>query len=79
MESALLKTWSFKYAPQTLEEVIEHYNSGVHKSATIDPIMTLPGKEMGLLLSNTQKADLKAFLLTLTDTTILNNPNYSKP
>ncbi len=63
----------------TLEEVIEHYNSGVHKSATIDPIMTLPGKEMGLLLSNTEKADLKAFLLTLTDTTVLHNPLYGRP
>jgi cytochrome c peroxidase len=64
---------------QTLDEVIEHYNSGVHKTATIDPIMTLPGKEMGLLLSNTQKQHLKAFLLTLTDTTILSNPQYSRP
>jgi len=64
---------------QTLEEVIEHYNSGVHKTATIDPIMTLPGKEMGLLLSDTQKRHLKAFLLTLTDTTILSNPQYSRP
>ena len=64
---------------QTLDEVIEHYNSGVHKTATIDPIMTLPGKEMGLLLSNQQKANLKAFLLTLTDTTILNNPQFGKP
>jgi len=64
---------------KTLEEVIEHYNSGVKKSATLDPIMTLPGKEMGLLLSSQQKADLKAFLLTLTDTTILHNPAFSRP
>jgi len=64
---------------QTLDEVIEHYNSGVHKTATIDPIMTLPGKEMGLLLSTQQKADLKAFLLTLTDTTIFTNPLYGRP
>lgn len=64
---------------QTLDEVIEHYNSGVHKSSTIDPIMTLPGKEMGLLLSTQQKQHIKAFLLALTDTTILNNSQYSRP
>lgn len=64
---------------QTLDEVIEHYNSGVHKTATIDPIMTLPGKEMGLQLTYTQKQHLKAFLLTLTDTTILSNPVYGRP
>jgi cytochrome c peroxidase len=62
----------------TLDEVIEHYNSGVHRTATIDPIMTLPGKEMGLQLSNQEKQDLKAFLLTLTDTTILSNPDYGR-
>lgn len=63
---------------KTLDEVIEQYNSGVHKSATLDPIMTLPGKEMGLGLSTMQKNDLKAFLLTLTDSTILTNPNYGR-
>lgn len=64
---------------QTLDDVIEHYNSKVKKSPTLDPIMTKPGKEMGLQLSNQQKQDLKAFLLTFTDTTIANNSQYSKP
>ena len=64
---------------KTLEEVIEHYNSGVLKSSTLDPIMTLPGKEMGLFLSKEQKADLKEFLLTFTDSTLLFNPQFSRP
>lgn len=63
----------------TLDEVIEHYNSGVKKSATLDPIMTKPGKETGLHLTDFEKACLKKFLLTLTDTTVLTNPAYSKP
>jgi len=63
---------------KTLDEVIEHYNSGVHKSATIDPIMTLPGKEMGLQLSTQKKQDLIAFLQTLTDTSVLSNPDYGR-
>ena len=58
----------------TLEEVVEHYNSGVKKTATIDPIMTLPSFENGLQLTAQQKSDLVAFLKTLTDTSFVNNP-----
>lgn len=64
---------------QTLEEVVEHYNSGVLHSATLDPIMTKPGKEFGLQLSPQEKVDLIAFLKTLTDTAFVNNPNLKSP
>lgn len=63
----------------TLEEVIEHYNSGVQHSPTLDPIMTKPGKEYGLQLSAQDKADFKAFLLTLTDRSLLTNPDFKNP
>ncbi len=64
----------------TLEEVVEFYNSGVHwESPNIDPIMTKPAKQYGLNLSASQKADLVAFLKTLTDTTFIHNPNYQSP
>jgi cytochrome c peroxidase len=63
----------------TLEEVVEHYNSGVKHSETLDPIMTKAGKENGLGLSTQDKADLVAFLKTLTDTTFVNNPKFSNP
>jgi len=63
----------------TLEEVIEHYNSGVKHSPSLDAIMTKPGKELGLQLTPLQKQQLKAFLLTLTDSTYLNNPLFSSP
>tara|TARA_X000000950_G_scaffold42027_2_gene46233 strand:- start:12142 stop:13230 length:1089 start_codon:yes stop_codon:yes gene_type:complete len=49
----------------TLEEVIDHYNSGGHYSSTVDPLMKKLG--IGLLLTNQEKADLIAFLKTLTD------------
>ncbi|MBS3913030.1 MAG: cytochrome-c peroxidase [Bacteroidetes bacterium] len=62
----------------TLDEVIEHYNSGVKYSSTLDPIMTKPGKETGLNLSSFDKYCLKQFLLTLTDSSIITNINYSK-
>ncbi len=50
----------------TLEEVVEHYDNGVHASATLDPNLAkhLPA---GLKLSGADKAALKAFLKTLTD------------
>lgn len=60
---------------QTLEEVVEHYNSGVKSnSPNLDPNMH--ALEDGLGLSEQQKIDLIAFLHTLTDYTYLNNPEY---
>ncbi|HRH67551.1 MAG TPA: cytochrome c peroxidase [Bacteroidia bacterium] len=65
---------------QTLEEVVEFYNSGVHwTSPNIDPIMTKPFKEYGLMLTAQDKANLIAFLKTFTDTTIIHNPDYLSP
>jgi len=49
----------------TLEEVIEHYDSGGHFSSTVDPLMKKLG--VGLNLTNQEKSDLIAFLKTLTD------------
>ncbi len=63
----------------TLAEVIEHYNSGVKISPTIDPIMTKAGKAYGLKLSVQEKKDLVSFLKTLTDTSFINNKAFSKP
>lgn len=63
----------------TLMDVLKFYNNGVKKSPTLDPIMTLPGKETGLHLTNQDMLDLEAFLKTLSDSTILTNPNFSRP
>jgi cytochrome c peroxidase len=53
----------------TLEEVIDHYDSGGHPSQTIDPLMKFVG--VGLQLSAQEKSDLVAFLHTLTDEAFL--------
>lgn len=63
----------------TLEEVVEFYNSGVKRSPTVDPIMTKPGKEYGLQLTQQEKDDLVAFLKTLTDTSFITNSAFAKP
>lgn len=57
----------------SLEEVIDHYNSGgkssPNKNALIYP----------LHLTESQQNDLLAFLMTLTDSTTLTNPDYQNP
>lgn len=64
---------------QTLEEVVEFYNSGTLHSSTLDPIMTKPGKELGLQLSQADKDALVAFMKTFTDPTLLMDSALSDP
>jgi cytochrome c peroxidase len=64
---------------QTLDEVIEFYNSSPRNSPNLDPIMGTHRNFGGLNLTAADKAALKAFLLTLNDETLLTNPAFSKP
>lgn len=61
----------------TLQEVIEHYNSGGHPSPTISPFMKFT--QGGLQLTAEKKAQLLAFLNTLTDMDYVNNPEFQDP
>ena len=63
---------------QTLEEVVEHYNTGIEQSSTLDLALNAT-TATGLMLDNQDKADLVAFLKTLTDETYLSNPNFTSP
>jgi cytochrome c peroxidase len=62
----------------TLDEVIEHYSSGVHISPTIDPLIEY-ANQGGVQLDAQEKVLLKKFLLTLTDTVFINNPKFKDP
>ncbi len=62
----------------TLEEVIEHYDSGVKNSSTVDPLLQY-NLNPGLQLSSQDKADLVAFLRTLSDPVFLSDERYSSP
>lgn len=65
---------------QTLEQVVEFYNSGVNlNSPNVDPIMTKPFKLNGLHLSVYDKQCLVLFLKMFSDTNFINNPDYSSP
>jgi cytochrome c peroxidase len=62
---------------ETLEEVVEHYNSGGKPSATVDPLLKHVGTGLGL--TTQEKADLVSFLKTLTDSSFITNPAFSSP
>jgi cytochrome c peroxidase len=58
----------------TLEEVLEHYDSGGHRSPNLDPLIRF-GQGLGLTVE--QKSDIIAFLHSLTDSTFLTNVDFS--
>jgi len=59
----------------TLDEVINHYSDGLQNSPTIDPLMKKVAQG-GVQITAQEKADLKAFLLTLSDYEFINNPSF---
>lgn len=61
-----------------LEDVVQHYSSGVKQSTTVDVLLQFSLKP-GLGLGASDVADLVAFLRTLTDEAYLTNPRYAKP
>jgi cytochrome c peroxidase len=64
---------------KTLDEVIDHYSDHIRFDApNLHPQIKVHGPQQRLL-TPTQKAALKAYLLTMTDTAFINNPAYSNP
>lgn len=64
----------------TLEQVVEHYSSGVRNHPNLSPQLRLPnGMPKQANLSVQDKAALVAFLKTLTDNTIATEVKYSNP
>jgi cytochrome c peroxidase len=63
---------------KTLDEVIDFYSEGLKYSDYVSPLMTYV-QFGGNHLTSSEKADLKAFLLTLTDHDMLTDPAYSCP
>ncbi len=63
---------------ETLDEVINHYSEGLVFSETIDPLMKSIA-EGGVHLTEEDKADLKAFLLSLSEPGFTTNPDFQDP
>ena len=63
---------------ETLDDVIEFYSTGVHSYPGVDPFMEL-AENGGVNLSQPDREALKAFLLALTDSSLLTNEKLSNP
>ena len=66
----------------TLEEVLDHYNEHIRHGATLDVLITAASNEPNgktLKLTAQEKADIIAFLHTLTDTDFVKNKKFSNP
>jgi cytochrome c peroxidase len=59
----------------SLSQVLEHYNSGILLSPTLDPLL----QSGSIPLTLQEKTDLLAFLRTLTDQTFLTDKRFADP
>jgi cytochrome c peroxidase len=65
---------------QTLEQVVEHYNSGIKAHPTLSAALTdAGGNPIRLNFTATQKSNLVAFLKTLTDNSVATEAKWSDP
>jgi cytochrome c peroxidase len=58
----------------TISELLEHYNSGVKQSPTLDSFL-----KKGISISEDERFYLISFLGTLTDSSFVKNPMYGEP
>lgn len=63
----------------TLQEVIEHYNSGVQNNPNLDNRLLQGNNPRRLNLSNADRQALVDFLNTLTDTEFITDEKYANP
>ncbi|HRG08838.1 MAG TPA: cytochrome c peroxidase [Cyclobacteriaceae bacterium] len=63
---------------RTLEQVLTHYQQGVKDSPTLDPLLK-QNETPGIILSDTEKADIIAFLKTLTDRSFTQDKRFANP
>ena len=57
----------------TIQQCLEHYSTGVQQSSTLDPLLT-----NGIQMTDTESDNLVRFLRTLTDSSFITNPMFSK-
>ncbi len=63
---------------QNLDEVLDHYSHNIQISPTIDPLIEF-ASQGGVQLDQFEKDLVKEFLLTLTDESFINNPDFQDP
>jgi cytochrome c peroxidase len=58
--------------------VIDHYDEGLRNNASLNPALAMT-MGTGLMLNETDKDALIAFLKTLTDTSLIQDSRYASP
>lgn len=58
----------------TLEEVLEHYRTGIYTTATLDTSL-----RSGISMTDQEKKDIISFLQTLSDNEFVKDPRFSAP
>lgn len=64
---------------KNIDEVLEHYNTGLKSSLTTDQLLFQNNNKLGIPISASEKASIKAFLNALTDNTFIANKKLSNP
>lgn len=64
---------------ETLEEVVEHYNTGVQNSPNLDNRLIENGQPIRMNLSQNEIDALVAFMKTLTDQNFITDPKFADP
>lgn len=60
----------------TLQQCLDHYNTGFHLSPQLDPVLAVQTKGR---MTTQDMQDIIAFLNTLTDSTLIRNAGFTKP
>jgi cytochrome c peroxidase len=64
----------------SLEEVIEHYSTGIKGNSSLDNrLRGSDGHPVRMNISSTEKAALVAFMKTLTDQEFVQDPRFADP
>ena len=64
----------------TLEEVVEHYSSGIQNHRNLSPPLRGPGGQAGhFIFTDEEKSALVAFMHTLSDFELMSDEKYSNP
>jgi cytochrome c peroxidase len=73
------RTWPYMHDGRftTLQQVLNHYDSGVHDTPNLDPLLKQNGR-LGIPLSPDEKSKIIAFLHTLTDEQFLTDPRFAE-
>jgi cytochrome c peroxidase len=64
---------------KTIDEVLEHYSTGIQDHPNLDPLLKEDGKPVRFNLTVSEKEEIKEFLRLAEDDSLFINPKFSNP